>query len=191
MDSLIESLHDLNLCDETLQNNMKFYKQSLVESENEIEKIHKTGKALKDIVGSAYETHRARIWRYFGFDVSKDRHGALFNVDLSITYNGDLVALEEDKGHYVDSCFLERALTGFCKTVNAYNKKGKPIPYLILHSFTQYTKFDEKFKEDMDTRKTEIKDQVQKHLYDCYSSNALDELIMKDIQFIQSLIPVS
>ena len=59
---------------------------------------------------------------------------------------------------------MERALTGFSKIVNAYIKKNEPIPFLILHSFTKYKKFNEKLEEDMDTRKTEIRDEIQKKL---------------------------
>jgi len=195
-----------------IQENIAFYKQSLPEADNEVQDQHKTGKALKDIIGLAFEKHRKRVWNYFGFDVSKERHEAMFDVDWSITYKGDLIAFEEDKGHYVDSCFMERALTGFCKTVNTYQKNNKPIPVLILHSFTRYKKFSEKLKEDLDTRKVEIRDEIQKKLvyttlvecdrlskkrwfskdlYDCYSLNANDDLMIKDIEFIQSLVPVS
>lgn len=192
--------------------NIQLYKQSLQDAENEIKLQHETGKALKDIVGLAYENHRKRIWNHFGFDVSKDKHDALFDVDWSITYQGKLVALEEDKGHYLDSCFMERALTGFCKTVNAYQKKEKNIPVLIIHSFTRYSKFNEKLLEDMETRKPEISNEIQNKLiyttlvncdrlpkkkwfstdaYNCYSVNADDDLILKDIEFIHSLIPDS
>jgi hypothetical protein len=192
--------------------NIQLYKQSLQDAENEIKLQHETGKALKDIVGLAYENHRKRIWNHFGFDVSKDKHDALFDVDWSITYQGKLVALEEDKGHYLDSCFMERALTGFCKTVNAFQKKEKNIPVLIIHSFTRYSKFNEKLLEDMETRKPEISNEIQNKLiyttlvncdrlpkkkwfstdaYNCYSVNADDDLILKDIEFIHSLIPDS
>ena len=191
--------------------NVQFYKESLRKAENDIMCQHKKGKALKDVVGKAYEQHRKRVWEYFEFDVSKDKHHAMFNVDWSIRYKGVLIAFEEDKGHYMDSCFMERALTGFSKTVNAYIKKKEPIPVLILHSFTKYKNFDEKLEEDMDTRKTEIRNEIQKklvyttlvecdrlskkkwfskELYNCYSVNANEELILKDIEFIQSLIPV-
>ena len=62
----------------------------------------------------------------------------------------------------------------------------------------------------MATRNTEISDEMQKKLayttlvecdrikkwfseevHDCYSVNASEELILKDIEFIKSLIPVS
>lgn len=197
---------------EETQDNVQFYKESLCKAENEIKNQHKSGKALKDVVGKAFELHRKRLWEHFGFVVSKDKHYAMFNVDWSITYKGALIALEEDKGHYLDSCFMERALTGFRKTVNTYIKKEEPIPILIIHSFTKYNKFNEKLEEDMDTIKTEIRNEIQKklvyttlvecdrlskdkwfseELYNCYSVNAREELILKDIEFIQSLIPVS
>ena len=95
---------------------------------------------------------------------SKDKYDAGFNVDWAITYDGKLIALEEDKGHYVDSCFQERALSGFIKTVNTYLKKNKTVPVLILHSFTRYKKFNEKLEEDMDTRKEEIQAEIRKQL---------------------------
>ena len=197
---------------EETRDNLQFYKESLRKTENYIKSQHETGKALKDVVGSAFELHRKRLWEHFGFVVSKDKHEAQFDVDWIITYKGVLIAFEEDKGHYLDSCFMERTLSGFSKTVNAYIKKNKPIPILILHSFTKYKKFNEKLEEDMDTRKTEIRDEIQKKLlyttlvecdrlpknkwfskklYDCYSANANEELILKDIEFIQSLIPDS
>ena len=117
--------------------------------------------------------------------------------------------MEEDKGHYLDSCFLERALTGFAKTVNSYQKSGTVVPTLIIHSFAKYSKFDDKKMEDLDTRKPAIadellkkivyttmtkRDRLPKHKWfsdndNCYYDNADDELIIQDIAFIQTLIP--
>lgn len=191
------------------QEQIDFYKTSLHEADNEIKIEKEHGKALKDIVGKAYETHRKRIWEYHGFKVSKDKHNALFDVDWSISYNDQLIAMEEDKGHYLDSCFLERALTGFAKTVNFYQKNGIIVPILIIHSFTKYNKFHEKKMEDLDTRKTQIADELtNKIVYttmtecdrlpkkkwfgdceNCYSNNANDDLIFQDIAFMLSLVP--
>ena len=108
---------------EKLKIDIEYYKESLVLAETEIETIHNTGKALKDVIGIAYEKHRERIWKYFGFEVSKEKNDAMFDIDWCIKYKGELIAFEEDKGHYIDSCFLERALCGFSKTVNIYIKK--------------------------------------------------------------------
>ena len=104
---------------EETHNNVKFYKESLRLAENDIKSQHESGKALKDVVGAAFELHRKRLWEHFGFVVSKEKNGALFDVDWSIRYKGVLIAFEEDKGHYLDSCFMERALTGFSKTIYA------------------------------------------------------------------------
>ena len=198
------------LTDNELDKDVSFYKQSLKNAEDEIKTSHLSGKALKDVVGLAFEKHRKRLWNYFGFQVSKDTYGALFHIDWCIIYNDKLIAFEEDKGHYMDSCFMERALTGFCKTINQYLKQNKEIPVLIIHSFTKYQLFNEKLEEDLETRKTEIVDQIRKKLvyntlvnsdrlppkkwfskdlYDCYTANVSNELIIKDIKFIQSLIP--
>ena len=194
---------------------MEFYKRSLNMADREIERrVIEEEKALKDVVGAAFENHRKRIWEYFGFTVTKDRFGAMFDVDWSITYNGRLIAFEEDKGHYVDSCFAERAISGFAKTINKFLKNNEEIPTLILHSFTRYNKFNVKLNEDMETRKNTIVDQINEKLvyntlvsrdrisknrwfskkqnrFNCYSLNVEDELIVKDIMFIKSLIPVS
>ena len=127
-----------------------------------------TGKALKDIVGEEFETHRKRIWEYFGFSVTKDKHNACFSVDWTIkNKKGEIVAFEEDKGHYLDSCFMERALTGFAKTINSYVKNDTKIPHLLIHSFTKYSKFEEKKLEDIETRK-EFREILELGLNDMY-----------------------
>ena len=195
-----------------------FYKKSLKTAQNNIiERIETTNKAPKDIVGEEYEAHRKRIWEYFGFIVIKEKYEASFNVDLSILYNSRLIAFEESKGHYLDSCFHERAISGFCKTINAYLKKKQEVPLLIINSFVRYNKFDEKLNEDMETRSDIIKEKIKeklKYTYllelingsriskkdwmaskestqtDSYSRYACDQLILDDIAFIKSLIPV-
>ena len=193
---------------------IEFYKQSLKMADNEVKTLAQN-KALKDSVGAAYESHRKRVWEHFGFEVSKDRHDAAFRVDWSITYKGALIALEEDKGHYLDSCSLDRAFASFTKTVNTYKKKNKTVPVLILHSFTRYKKFSEKLEDLLDIlgHGNQIKDEINKkkklvyitlvesdrlpkkkwfskeeYRYDCYYTNASDKLIIEDIKFIQSLI---
>ena len=85
------------------------------------------------------------------------------------------------------------------------------MPVLILHSFTTYSKFNEKLNDDLDTRKEEIVMEMKKKMFyttlvnrdrlskkswfptaeNCYINNACEELIKKDIKFIKSLIPSS
>ena len=189
---------------------LRFYKMSLTRAGDEINTKKQT-KALKDVVGKEYEEHRKRVWEYFGFVVDKDKNDSAFDVDWSIYYNDKLVALEEDKGHYVDSCFLERCLGSFAKTINNYSKKGNDSPNLILSSFTKYSKYDEKLEEELDILKPELStilkqkmkyqylnicDRYNKKLWfqqtsDCvnnpYDLYQNEGLIRNDIQFMLSL----
>lgn len=178
-----------------------YYKNSLLEAEKDIKE---SKKALKDTVGLAFENHRKRIWTYFGFSVTKSK---LSSLDWDIYYNGKLVALEEDKGHYLDACFLERALSGLAKTVLRFQKKQEDIPIFVIHSFAKNNRFDEKVLEDLETRKDCISNEIKKKLVyttltdrnrlprdkwfpkvdNCYTRYANNQNIIKDIEFIISL----
>lgn len=125
---------------------IKFYIDSLKLAGQTIN-TRKDGKALKDVIGKEYEEHRKRIFEHFGFTVDKDKNGASFDVDWAIYWNGTLVALEEDKGHYVDSCFYKRCISSFIETIHNFSKANKPLPKLILNSFTKYNLCEQK-KED-------------------------------------------
>ena len=199
-----------------------FVKESLRTTENEInQRIRdEPSAARKDIVGRAYENHRKRVWSHFGFEYLnnaeiRDRgiiHFSCFDADGYILREGNLIALEEDKGHYADSCMHLRAFTEFAKTTNAYLNKNLPVPYMILHSFTRYKKHLEKLEELKDTWKPAIIQHVDKMIYttltscdrlrrtdwigsvhstrtDSYTHFAEDALIEEDITFIKSLIP--
>ena len=52
------------------KNYYKFYLKSLMLKKKEIFEKSKT-KALKDVVGDAYEEHRKRLWMSFGFDAGR------------------------------------------------------------------------------------------------------------------------
>jgi len=77
-----------------------------------------------------------------------------FNADGYIYGKNDkLLVIEEAKGHYVDSCFLERALGSFAKQIRAFLKNGwteKEIPYFVLSSTTTYRGYEKKFEEYLD-----------------------------------------
>tara|TARA_B100000795_G_scaffold44000_1_gene28853 strand:+ start:4527 stop:5099 length:573 start_codon:yes stop_codon:yes gene_type:complete len=185
-----------------------FYKESLIMACDNIKEKKKT-KALKDVIGKEFEEHRKRVWTHFGFTVSKERELALWDVDWNIkNREGKTIAFEEDKAHYLDSCFLERALTGFAKTVNSYLKNNKEVPCIILHSFTSYSKYEAKLNEFCEILQKDIskimrekmvyitlceRDRLptKKWFQNCdyaYIDNINDELIHKDIAFIKSLI---
>lgn len=189
---------------------VEFYKQSLKNAGETINQKKQT-KALKDVIGYSYEQHRKRIWEHLGFTVDKNNNGAAFDVDWSIYYNGKLVALEEDKGHYVDSCFLERCVGSFMKTIHRFNKENKECPQLILSSFTKYNIYNEKINEDIETRRDDLCTIFDKKMNYCYLNQndrfpknqwfksdhdntdnpyenfQNDDLILKDIQYMISL----
>jgi len=117
----------------------------------------KTGKALKDIVGKEYENHRQVVWESMGFTFRKrlfDKNLSAFNADGYVYDDKDkLLVIEEAKGHYVDSCFLERALGSFTKQIRAFLKNGwshEEIPYFVLSSTTTYRGYEKKLEEYLD-----------------------------------------
>lgn len=195
-----EEKEDINL-------EVQFYKSSLKKAGENINRIK--NKALKDVIGKEYEEHRKRVWENLGYQVDKEKNGAAFDVDWAIYFNDKLVALEEDKGHYVDSCFLERCSGSFIKTINNFHKKGMECPLLILSSFTKYSKYEVKIEEELDTRRDHLStifkqkmnyqylntnDRFPKSnwfckdsVYNPYEEYQNDELIMKDIEFMLSL----
>lgn len=111
-------------------------------------------KAKKDIVGSHYEEFKARwIKSYPHLDVATPAEVSKIKKDFGGTFNADiyivdkktrkLLALEEDKGHYVDKCFLKRALMNAVDTIIISAKKNKIPPKFILSSPTSYAKVSE------------------------------------------------
>tara|TARA_R100001132_G_C3248282_1_gene76418 strand:+ start:21 stop:617 length:597 start_codon:yes stop_codon:yes gene_type:complete len=109
-----------------------------------------TGKALKDVVGKQHEEHRYRIYRSAGLDPRKaihDKRLKAFNADVWVyDKNDNLVIIEESKGHYVDSCFLKRAIGNFAETVDLFDDAGIECPFLVLSSPTTYRLFKTKFE---------------------------------------------
>jgi hypothetical protein len=111
-------------------------------------------KALKDVVGNQYEKHRRLVWESMGFDWRRKLPKSAFTADGYIYGdNGKLLVVEEAKGHYVDSCFLERALTGFVKQIKAFLDDGwteKEMPYFVLTSSATFNGYEKKFEQYID-----------------------------------------
>lgn len=153
------------------EENLKKYLQSLEKSCDDINEYKHTT-ALKDVVGKCFEDHRRNLWESYGFKVDKNKNNALFDIDWCIyDKDGKIIAYEEDKGHYVDSCFLERALTGMAKTVNNCLEKNIEVPLLILHSYTKYSKYDEKLNDFCNILKPELSEELKNKLYYTTLSN--------------------
>ena len=126
------------------------YKQDLQECyTNIMEESERTGGAKKDIVGRQYEDFRVRcITRHEQLDVATPEEVKLFKKELGGKYNADqyivdrasrkLLALEEDKGHYVDKCFAKRAVINAMETIALCVKKNVDVPYFLLSCPTNY-----------------------------------------------------
>tara|TARA_R110002020_G_scaffold341473_1_gene556008 strand:+ start:233 stop:823 length:591 start_codon:yes stop_codon:yes gene_type:complete len=127
--------------------------------------VEETTKALKDVIGAEYEAHRKRIYEKLGFRVEDEIHDerlAAFNADWYLyDKGGNLAIIEECKGHYVDSCFAERAVFGFAKTAQRFLDLGLECPYFILSSTTKYRLFDEKFEESLGVLRPDIADALR------------------------------
>ena len=157
-----------------------YYKKSL----NELtQNIQKSTKSLKDIVGYEYEQHRKRIYEFNGLIVSKRKPKDInYNADWFV-YNKtkQLVAIEEDKGHYVDSCFLDRAVFSFAKIISKYLKNKEDCPKLILSSFTTYKLYNKKMIENYDVLRQDIIDVMKEKLV--YQSICPSDRLSRDIWF--------
>lgn len=112
--------------------------------------------ATKDIVGRSYEELRTRWIKHMGLDIATASECAEFENNFGNKYNADqyivdrksrkLLALEEDKGHYVDKCFAKRAFYNAAEVIGYCLKNEKEIPYFIVSCPTNY-QFDDLLKD--------------------------------------------
>ena len=119
-----------------------------------------TSKAKKDIVGARYEEHRESVIKSAKhLDVAtkeevkgfKKLYDGNFDADKYIVHRETrrLLAVEEDKGHYVDKCFLKRAMENALETFATSIEKDLEVPYFILNCPTKYSKYEEVFKRKL------------------------------------------
>lgn len=112
-----------------------------------------SSKAKKDIVGDCYEAWKRRwIRSYPNLDVAtpaevnliEKKYKGAFRADVYIvnTKTRELLALEEDKGHYVDKCFLKRAISNAVETIAISKAEGYSTPNFILSCPTKYEKVE-------------------------------------------------
>jgi hypothetical protein len=165
-------------------------------------------KAGKDIVGEEYENMRKKIYSAHGFRANKEKVAG-FNADIVVKdKNNKIVLIEEDKGHYVDSCFLKRFLVNAAEIIDSYINAGvsvNDIPLIVLSSPTTLNSYEKHYmktkklfrKELRDIMDTKIKywsycdhDRVKKDKYftdgnSCFKLS--DALISEQLTIIQSL----
>ena len=165
-------------------------------------------KAGKDIVGEEYEKMRKDIYVGLGFSAERGKVAG-FNADIVVkNQKNEIVLIEEDKGHYVDSCFLKRFLVNAAEIIEHYISEGisaDEIPLIVLSSATKlnkykkhYDKTKKLFRKDIrDVMDTKIKywpycdhDRVKKDKYFVNNINCFevsDALISEQLTTIQSL----
>ena len=165
-------------------------------------------KAGKDIVGEEYETMRKKYWNNLNLSAKSENIGG-YDADLVVRdKNNTIIAIEEDKAHYVDSCFLDRFMMNAARVFKHYmdkNKTNDEIPPIILSCMTTYKRFDEKFKANkslFSPRIQQLMDEKVKYLPMCendriraakyfktskFNFDISEELIQKQKDFIQEL----
>ena len=71
--------------------------------------------------------------------------GSSYDCDTVVKKNGKIVILEEDKAHYVDSCFLGRALSNCAEVMDKCIDDGRVPPKFVLSCSTKMNNFQEIF----------------------------------------------
>ena len=128
----------------TIENFKKLFNSEFYDKSYKLWRIDKK-KAGKDIIGEQYESFRELYYKSFGFNIGDGRQifGTSYNCDTVIKRGNDIVALEEDKGSYVDSCFLGRAIQNAAEVFSQCIEDDIKVPYFIISSSTKYNKYDE------------------------------------------------
>lgn len=104
-------------------------------------------KAFKDIVGQEYERHRKTMWLLTGLTAKKGKISD-YEIDQIVRNDaGEIIALEESKGHYVDSCFLKRFFLNAAEVTDNFIQNSQEIPFFIISSPTNYRLFDKYHKK--------------------------------------------
>ena len=114
-----------------------------------LDEISLTGKAPKDVVGQSYEQFREEIITQFpDLDIATVEERKEFDLLFGGNYKADqyivckktrrVIALEEDKGHYVDKCFAKRALFNAAEVFHHCIRQDLEAPYFILSCPTDH-----------------------------------------------------
>lgn len=142
-------------------------------------------KAGKDIVGDQYEKMRKEYYKSKGLVPLKKR-GVFGNMnpDLIVYRNDEILIVEEDKGHYVDKCFLERSIGDAVKIFKWCLDNNKPLPYYILSCPTNLKGFDRIFDELTSLYRSDLQEILKQKFKYCPLS--LQNRLSKKTYFTQS-----
>lgn len=108
----------------------------------------KKEKAGKDIVGEEYENFRREYYKSKGLVLGETNKilGTDVNCDISVKIGEKIVIIEEDKGSYVDSTFLCRAMVDAAKIFEKCISENIEPPLYILSCTTKMKNFDYVFE---------------------------------------------
>ena len=101
-------------------------------------------KAGKDIIGEQYESFRRMYYQTCGFTIGNGKKvfGSSYNCDTVVKKGDKVLILEEDKGHYIDSCFLGRAISNAAEVFSECLDKGIEVPFFVISSPTKMNNYD-------------------------------------------------
>lgn len=125
-------------------------------------------RAGKDIVGAEYEKHREKFYTKLGFEVTSGKKvfGTNYDCDTAVELNGKTVILEEDKAHYVDNCFLTRALSNVAEVMFTCVNNDYDPPWFILSCATKMNNFQEIFEKRVCLFREDLQELIrEKFLY--------------------------
>jgi len=164
-------------------------------------------KAGKDIVGKKYEDFREAYYESMGFEIGNGNKifGSSYNCDTVVMKDGEIVILEEDKGHFVDSCFLGRALANCAEVMYQCIEMNIKPPYFVLSCPTKMNNYEEIMEKRIRIYRKDIQKLInEKFIYlplchhgripkqkyflseeNCFELD--DTLIEKQNQFVKSL----
>jgi len=125
-------------------------------------------RAGKDIVGAEYEKYREKFYSKLGFEISSGKKvfGTNYDCDTAVGLNGEIVILEEDKAHYVDNCFLTRALSNAGEVMNSCINKDYEPPWFILSCATKMNNYQDIFDKRVCLFRKDIQELIkEKFIY--------------------------
>ena len=116
----------------------------------------------KDLVGKYYEEFRKAYYKERNFIVetkNKKKKVAGYSVDVLVrNQEGSPLVYEESKGHYVDACFLGRAVLSAAKVFDFHLTEGTPVPYFVLSCPTTMGNFKNVFDREVHIVRADLQD---------------------------------
>lgn len=165
---------------------VRLFKQFQIDTYNRCET---STKAKKDIVGEEYENFRSKIYESYGLKIlSKKEVEGIYKPDLTICSGDKIVAFEEAKGHYLDKCFMTRAVVNFAQIIEKFLEQNKEVPFLIISCPTKYNLYEDNFAQILKIFRSDIKDILSEkvvYLHSCNHDRVKDKLYLKSESYFE------